>query len=451
MRYPGGESFTGVPFAEMVTMARGEQIYDLPHDGTFHAAIYGPLYYLLGARLVDPAHPAEFPLRIPSALAFAACLGMISFLAKRTTRSTLAAWFAPLLFLSYGLTTQLGSSARSDMVGLALAMAGFVVADLSYPGRRLFLAIPVLVIALFYKQQFFAAPMAIVLALALERSWRRAAAFLGGLAVCSGAVLGLFEFVIFRGQHFLLHFIRYNVTIFSLSRFGWGLLITGILFGVPCLLAGEYFRRHSILLLSCYAVCAILVAIVGLGKEGSGTSYYVETMAVLAIPIAGLVAEALRTGEDAMEIGLLMICVLLAGTRIWSHRIDAQDFAEASALTNYLQSNFPPDAKILTAHPGEVIRAGLQAPVTDLFQYHELRRKGVIADELCGQVRQQSYTALLLPDKESGQQAKLTGDFLDDCLRKEVAAHYIPVQVIAMPAMLKTDDNANFRVWVRRR
>src|SRR5437762_5256900 len=58
--YPGEENFNeGVQLAEMVRLRQGVRIYRPASPGQFDPANYGPLYYLLGARLVDPEAPRD--------------------------------------------------------------------------------------------------------------------------------------------------------------------------------------------------------------------------------------------------------------------------------------------------------------------------------------------------------------------------------------------------------
>ena len=56
--YPGEESYEGCALAETTRLAEGVQIYAPPSSEGFAGATYGPLFFLVGSRLVDPsAHP----------------------------------------------------------------------------------------------------------------------------------------------------------------------------------------------------------------------------------------------------------------------------------------------------------------------------------------------------------------------------------------------------------
>ncbi|MGA7920924.1 MAG: hypothetical protein WCA38_14780 [Candidatus Acidiferrales bacterium] len=54
MFYPGEESYEGSALVEITRLAQGVPIYAPPSENGFAAATYGPLYYVVGSRLVDP-------------------------------------------------------------------------------------------------------------------------------------------------------------------------------------------------------------------------------------------------------------------------------------------------------------------------------------------------------------------------------------------------------------
>ena len=97
VRYPGEENLAeGIPLAEMLHLRQGVRIYDPPSPERFDAANYGPLYYLLGSRLVNPQEPAYLPLRLVSLLGTLGCAAGCSLLALWLSRSYFAATLAPL-------------------------------------------------------------------------------------------------------------------------------------------------------------------------------------------------------------------------------------------------------------------------------------------------------------------------------------------------------------------
>src|SRR6266699_890328 len=152
LRYPGEENLAeGIPLAEILHLRQGVRIYDPPSPERFDAANYGPLYYLLGSRLVNPQEPAYLPLRLVSLLGTLGCAAGCSLLALWLSRSYFAATLAPLLFLSYRIVTFHGISARCDVVALSLSFWGFLIAYRSRNSRTLLLAVPLILLGFFYK------------------------------------------------------------------------------------------------------------------------------------------------------------------------------------------------------------------------------------------------------------------------------------------------------------
>ena len=109
LRYPGEQNFVeGMRLAEMQHLRQGVPIYAPASAERFDASIYGPVYYLVGSRLLDSDRPAYFPLRLFSMLATLGCAGCGALLAYWLARSLLAAVLAPLIFLAYGFVTAHG-------------------------------------------------------------------------------------------------------------------------------------------------------------------------------------------------------------------------------------------------------------------------------------------------------------------------------------------------------
>ena len=156
LRYPGEQDYVeGMRLVEMVHLQEGVPIYAPPSPERFDAAIYGPLYYLLGARLIDPGAPAYLPLRVLSLFAALACAAGCSFLANWLSGRRFAALLAPLIFLSHRMVTVHGLSFRCDMVALCLFFWGFLVAFRYRDSPRFLLAVPLMLAGFFYKRNLW--------------------------------------------------------------------------------------------------------------------------------------------------------------------------------------------------------------------------------------------------------------------------------------------------------
>ncbi len=181
--YPGEENYEGCALAEMARLGQGVQIYAPPSDDGFAGATYGPLYYLLGSRLINPQEPSYFPLRLLSALAMLGIAVSCSLLAFWITRKRLAAFLSPLIFLSYGVVTFQGVSALSDSVALLLFFTGFLVAYRFQNSRALLLSAPLMCLGFYYKPQYIAGSLAVMVFLLVEKRYAPVAAVSGSFGV----------------------------------------------------------------------------------------------------------------------------------------------------------------------------------------------------------------------------------------------------------------------------
>ena len=292
--YPGEESYEGAALGEIALLGQGVAIYMPPSAQGFAGGTYGPLYYLLGARLIDANKPSYTPLRVLSAISILGCALGCGLLAFWITRSRLAACLSPLVFLSYGVVTYHGVSALSDNVSLFLFFAGFLIAYRFRNSAALLLAAPVMTLGFYFKPQFIAGPLAVFAFLLLEKQYRRAAEFTGALAVCGFGALAVFQFLVFPGQQFWRHFFLYQATLFSLHQFKVGFLVFALMLAAPLLLAFDFLRRHPDRLLACYLIFAVLLGVVTIGKESAFIQYFYESLLLVSVLVPALLVTGSR-------------------------------------------------------------------------------------------------------------------------------------------------------------
>ncbi|MBZ5542968.1 MAG: hypothetical protein LAO07_04725, partial [Acidobacteriia bacterium] len=383
LRYPGESNYVdGMRLVEMLHLRQGVPIYALPSAERFDAAIYGPLYYLLGARLIDASAPAYLPLRLLSALGALGLAAGCGLLAFWLTRSPLAATLAPPLFLSYALVTRHGTSARSDMVALFLVFTGFLVAFRFQGDRRILLALPFMLLGFFYKQQYVAGPVAVLLVLVIEKRYRTAMWFLGLLISGGLALLALFQFVIFAGQAFLSHFILYNAVGFSWQQLKYaGLLYAAVVLLLPVLLGRTYLRKHPNRMMHSYLAVSIVLSLITAGKVGSGSHYWFEPLLIVSALVAALVAERIEGFGKPGGMVLLLASVLVLARVSSAPSPTPRDLARDQAIQAYLHRRFPPGTPALSHWAGDMARAGLDLPVSDSDQYRYLVREGILSDQ----------------------------------------------------------------------
>lgn len=451
LRYPGeGDYIEGTPLAEMVHLREGVPIYNRASPERFDTANYGPLYYLLGAQFIDPQKPAYFPLRLLSLVAMIGCAVGCALFAFLLTHNFLAAALAPLVFLSYPIVARYGVSTRCDFVALLLSFVGFLAAYAWRNSRALLLATPLMVVALFYKQQFVAAPLAVLLFLVLGKRYRLAVQFGGIMAVGGLGLFFFFQFIRFRGQAFIDHFLFYNLLPFSFTRFVLGLRLFGVLLLVPVLLGIGFLRRHPQKLVSCYLGSAVLLGVWMVGREGSANNYFVESALIVSSLVAGLFAEKMAEPTNAGGFLLWLAATLvLAQLRPYPPPQRA-DFDRDRAVQDFLRHNFPPRSLALSYYIGDLVRAGLETPITNLFHYTQLVRMHTLSDrDLLAQLRDHRYSLVVLNfDLMRETDPEVTDAYLSPSLRQAILQCYRLGATLEMPKPERSRAGDRFYAWV---
>jgi hypothetical protein len=400
LRYRGElDSVEGRELAEMTMLREGYPIYSRPSAESFHSTNYGPLYYLLGSRLVDPQKPAYARVRLLAMLTTLMLAAACGLLAWWLTRSPVAAALSSLIFLAYRFVTVFATAARADGFALLLWFGGFLVAYRFRYSRKILWSIPLMALGAYFKQQLIVAPLAVLLFLLLEKRYKLALQFATLLAGAGLGLLAAFQFVVFRGQAFSLHFLTYNLVPFS----GWGGLLwlrfLAIVFLIPGLLALASLRSQPDKLLACYFGWAVVLLPFMIAKKGTQMNYCFELLLVLCPLLAALVINCLGTPLQ----GILWIYLLGVGLflgQIVKGGINdptPEDFAADQKVQAFLHSNFPAHTPGLGEFTGDLVRAGLETPVTDLYQFSWLACEGKVQDAgLIAQLRRRYFAVFLI-------------------------------------------------------
>ncbi len=450
LSYPGDDGSEGILLAEILSLRQGVHIYALASPERFNAAIYGPLYYLLGARVVDPQKPTFLPLRTLTFLAALGCAAGCGLLAFWLGQSYLAAALAPLVFLTYGIVTRFGTSSRCDVVALLLFFSGFLIAYRFQNSQALLFAIPLLLMGFFYKQQFVAGPIAVVIFLLLERRYRLAAKFTGLLALGGLGLLAFFQFVAFPGEAFLRHILLYNVSLISPSRFTAGALFFGFVLVVPFLIALEFLRSYPNKLLSCYLGCAVMLSLLTVAREGSDTNYFLECVLLLSAFLSALFAKRIADTPRGVELLFLLAVTFFLGQWFAPPAPRPADFARDRAVQDYLRRNFAPHSPALGYYAGDLVRAGLETPISNLYHYSWLIRKGRLSDrDLVAQLGRSRYGVIVLNfDLQREKDPDRTEYYLTEPLRQAIRANYRLAASLEMPGPEKLRPDDRFYLWV---
>jgi hypothetical protein len=188
---------------------------------------------------------------------------------------------------------------RVDSLALSLTLAGIVLTG----SGRLVLAALLCVMAALTKQTYLAAPLAVVIWLAVERRWRDAFLFAGTVAVVLGATTMLLEWT--TNGAFFDHVVNANINPFSLGLVGEWSIFGAITAGPLFLLAvvGAAMLPRNWLLWKLYFGLSF-VNVVALGKDGASFNYWFEPLAAAAV---------LGTGALALIAGRVPAAAIVTG------------------------------------------------------------------------------------------------------------------------------------------
>ena len=419
LRYPGEEDAAeGTQLSEMLHLRRGIQIYRAPSNGEFDSAIYGPLCYLLGAAVVNPQQPAYLPLRLLSLTATMGLAILSGLFVLRLTGSRLGAALAPILLLGNAYVARYGVSARADMVALLLSFAGFFV-FFRYRDSRgaLMVSAGLMLLSFFYKQQFIGAPVSVFLYFLITKRFRLAAEFAAVLAIGGLLFIAVFSWLIFPGQHFLTHFLAYNHLPFDKHLVLPEILMFVIPLFVPLLGSADFLDAQADVLLKSYAILATAGYFILLFSSGSGadTNRCLEAVLVLNCLMAARIATARSIfGGVAWTLALVLTLGLVAllGSAFVVPKVRAEDFRDDAAVQRYLRGNFSAKTPVLTYYAADPLRAGLAAPITNLWHYSVLLRNGIISDhDVVARIQSGGYGAILLDFDLDASTIQKNGDF----------------------------------------
>jgi len=447
--YPDDESYEGVALAEMIHLREGIPIYAGDAKEGFDAATYGPLYYLSGQLLVNPANPSYLPLRLLSAVAILGCAAGCGLLAFWLTRSRLAACLSPIVFLSYGMASDHGVAALSDSVALFLSFAGFLVAYRFRNSRAILFAAPLMVLGFYYKPQYVAGSLAVLLFLVLEKRYRHAIEFAGLLAVCGLGGFALFQWIVFAGQAFWQHLLLYQTALLAWDMVWKALFALVIVLLLPLILAVAYLREEPNRLISCYLLVAVVLGLLTYCKQAGGIHYFFESVLIVSVLVPALLAKRRVAPVCPLDLVLLLGVMLFAGQWLTRRPPQRSDIAKYDAMQSFLRERFPARAASLSIGPGDLLQAGLETPFSGLFQLAQLCRRGIVSDhDLVTQIQNRHFAVIVLPFDVSHERDPYLQKFYTPAILRTIETGYEIDKNLEMPTPLKEGVRDRFYIYV---
>ena len=377
----------GAVVAAALRLAHGEPLYLDLAKGPYITAMYGPLLYAVLGGITRVMHAevqgAYLAGRLVSLLAALACAGLVVHLSRRHGASPAAARIAGGLFLASPLILPVAYSSRSDVLAVALALAGVALFERWAGTPRRYLAALPLVAALFTKQTAVAAVMAVALAMLWDRRPAGAAAFVAAVAVPSAIILA----ILIRATGGLAAVNLLEVPgasplspvsrpLGALANFlgmaALPLLLTAPV--LPRLLRGEERLRLPL----CYAATTLLVSAAASAKLGSDAYYFMEPAAALLILSSVGITQLLGDGNRRLEDGQALLAagafaVLLAGSVGTTARMGEYRYQSNRDVIR-LAASAPGD--VLIEDENVALKCGKPVTIMDPFAFAYLERRG---------------------------------------------------------------------------
>ena len=370
-------------------LADGAGLYTELDAYPYTVSPYGPIFYAASAVLGELGFPYLLGGRLVSLAALIACIALIALITQRLTADKWAAGTAVLLALVTANLVKWGTTAQTDVLALAFALAGFERYTAWRKRERattLVWAGVFAACAIFTKQSFIASAAAITI-LVFARD-RRTGVLFGGLLGFAGVGTAVGVDVLTGG--YFDHGIRANMNMFVGSKladqakyFAFVASPLVALAFAPALRLGRraFSGFHVYLALAFAILCATA------GKMGADLNYQLETFALLSIA-AGIGLHQLdffrlcfqsdKSWVTLLQIPLLFFIVLnvalTAKTALGRVVRDRMWQEQAAKLAPYLESD---GGRVLTVEINPLAVGGRRIEVEPLI-YTDLVRLGLV-------------------------------------------------------------------------
>jgi hypothetical protein len=275
-----------------------------------------------------------------------------------------------------------------------------------------------------------------------------------------GALLlvGMFTFLVFPQQAFTTHFLIYNRLPFDKGLILPEILMFAIPLFVPLLAGADYLDSHQDGLVKTYSLVAVAAYFLLLFSSGSGadTNRCLEPVLILScmmaariVTVKGILSGLAWTGALAFT----LVLVALLDSAFVIPKIHHDDFLQDRALQAYLRVHFPPTTSVLTYYPADPLRAGLESPITNLWHYSALIRKGTLSDrDIVERINHGGYGLILLDfDLQDDKPSKAEDFYTTKSIRDSVLSAYLERDRIELPTPEVTRfSTKTLHIWVPR-
>ncbi|MGB9721039.1 MAG: ArnT family glycosyltransferase [bacterium] len=295
-------------------ISKGRSIYQTINEYPYIVTNYPPLYCYLCAIFVKIFGVSFVPGRI---ITFLSVLG-IAFLIYKVLLKYVErehAIISSLLFVSSSYVFKNSPFMRVDMLGLFFCFLGIY---LFISQRKLILPVIFFTAALYTKQVFFAAPLAVALSL-LKSDRKKAFNFI--IAICLSCIILFLVINQLTHGEFYLHNFVYNLNIFifeqAIKHYVWALQNHAILMLFSIIYAFYSIAEKKNLVLVGYFFLACIVA-VSVGKIGANMNYFFEMIALSCV-LTGLCLGKLQNEMNERVYNCLYIAAIFVQLVLFLH------------------------------------------------------------------------------------------------------------------------------------
>lgn len=287
------------------TISRGEPLYREMTLTQYQAVPYPPVYLLVTGWLTSIFESSLLIGRLTTLLCSLGIVVFVGLITKKVTGNTWVACISAALVFSLQVWRFLAPIYRMDTMAAFFALAGMYVFVRfeEYRFRYYLLALPLFILAVFTKMQFFVAPLAICVYLVVRyRLWKQALQY-------GFAYLGLFFGVLLIGG-LLTNWQMVIQTCFYIL-YGSGLVGQVFINGMKSVIFYHYpiyllvfgylgykvYKREKVLVLDIYFLLGSFFMLLTIGKPGASFHYSLESLAVGCILVGVILSRVFNVLE----------------------------------------------------------------------------------------------------------------------------------------------------------
>jgi len=299
----------GILLNQAKLFAQGTDIYGDISNYPFLVGMYTPVYSLMSAFFVK-LFGISFSMGRAISIVSAILIGFLIYKFNRGKTGRQIAIFSSLIFFTSPYVNTWTCLFRVDTLGLLFSLTGLYFVFKYEDNRKMYIAVPFLLLSIYTKQSFIAAPIASFVYLFLKDK-KRALAFIGLFGSVAMILFLIINYV--TDGEFFLHTVAYNVFPFSkkmaILRYRDMISSHIILFGFASAYTINALSKRERNLFVIYFIMSALIALT-VGKTGAVINYFLETIAASCI-LTGALWDELRSRIDRESLSNNLVLVLL--------------------------------------------------------------------------------------------------------------------------------------------